>query len=114
MIGLITDINRLMRDADFRTIILKVENFFQSFPEYKNENYHSFANFFEKELYERYIGSLDDSKLLPKDHNLEQVYFIYAISLLRTGRLTEAKENLILANRINPISSQILLLLSEL
>lgn len=108
------DIMNLLQSGEYEKTIDTINDFLDENPHYRTIDYHHFANPIEEILYDIYVDKIGDAKLLPLDENLEDVYQMLAIAHSEIGNLDEALKNLKIANRINPVSSIILMRIVEI
>ncbi len=107
----ILDINEhfreLYKNEEFEQVIEEISKIIYSHPDYLAGNYLSFGNRFEKEIYKKYFN-LDETLIFDK-FNLSELFHVYALSFLSTNKVNEAKMYLKIANKINPVSSPVLI-----
>ena len=107
------DIIDLLNSGKFQEVIESIGDFLDKNPEYKTIDYYHFANPLEELLFDKYIGNISSVKTLGLDEPLEEIYTIYAMAHRGIGKLDECEQYFKIANQINPVSSVILMRLSE-
>ncbi|WP_407454828.1 tetratricopeptide repeat protein [Methanobrevibacter sp.] len=110
----ITDyFEELFSDGEYDKIIDEITGLLDENPNYINENYLSFPNSLEKAIYEEYFDSLDNH-IVFNEFRLDELFLIYARSFINKDNLDDAEKYLKIANRINPVSTPVLIWLSNL
>ncbi len=88
-------------------------NFSPMFEDDSINEYHYFTNHLEEEIFNEYIDAKKDVRYIPNNQPLLDLYYVYGFLFLETKNFNKAEEYLKKALKINPISSRILLELSE-
>lgn len=91
-----------------------MSSFYPMFQEDKVSEYHAFTNPLEEKVFDKYIGAEKEVRYIPDNEPYLDLYYVYGYLLLEHERLEEAEESLKKALKINPVSSRILLELSEI
>ena len=107
------DIIDLLNSEKFQEVIESIGDFLDKNPEYKTIDYYHFANPLEELLFNKYVANISSVKTLGLDEPLEEIYTIYAMAHRGIGKLDECEKYFKIANQINPVSSVILMRLSE-
>ena len=107
------DIIDLLNLGKFQEVIESIGDFLDKNPEYKTIDYYHFANPLEELLFNKYVANISSVKTLGLDEPLEEIYTIYAMAHRGIGKLDECEKYFKIANQINPVSSVILMRLSE-
>ena len=76
--------------------------------------YHFFTNTLEELIFMRYIGSKNEIKYIPTNQPVLDLYYIYGFLLLEDNQFEKSEEYLKKAIKINPVSSRVILELSEI
>ena len=109
-----TAIIDLLNRGKYSSVIEKITDFLNKNPKYKTIDYFHFANPIEEVLFNRYICDISSVKKLELGETLDEIYLIYAIAYMGLGKLDEAEKYLKIANKINPVSAEILMKKCEL
>lgn len=93
----------------------KFINKYQSpFENYDDAEYHFFTNTLEELIFMRYIGSKNEIKYIPTNQPVLDLYYIYGFLLLEDKQFEKSEKYLKKAIKINPVSSRVILELSEI
>lgn len=111
---IITRIVDLLNSGEFNDVVNLITEFLNSNLEYKTIDYYHFANPIEELLYESYICETDSIKKLNLNEPLDEIYMFYALGFLNLHDLDNALKYMKIANKINPVSSEILMRLCEI
>lgn len=76
--------------------------------------YHFFTNTLEELIFMRYIGSKNEIKYIPTNQPVLDLYYIYGFLLLEDKQFEKSEKYLKKAIKINPVSSRVILELSEI
>ena len=76
--------------------------------------YHFFTNTLEELIFMRYIGSKNEIKYIPTNQPVLDLYYIYGFLLLEDKQFEKSEKYLKKAIKINPVSSRVILVLSEI
>ena len=76
--------------------------------------YHFFTNTLEELIFMRYIGSKKEIKYIPTNQPVLDLYYIYGFLLLEDNQFEKSEKYLKKAIKINPVSSRVILELSEI
>lgn len=91
-----------------------MENFTPIFEDDKVSEYHFFTNPLEEILFNTYIGAEKELRYIPDNQPLLDLYYIYGFLLLEDQQYEKAELYLKKAIKINPVSSRIILELTEI
>ena len=118
IIDILEEVFHKIEDGDLRNALNTMDSFMKNFhPMYQDDKvneYHSFTSPLEEKLFEKYIGAEKEVRLIPENQPYTDLYYVYGYLLLEFEKMDEAEENLKKALKINPVSSRILLELSEI
>ncbi|AMD17637.1 hypothetical protein TL18_06155 [Methanobrevibacter sp. YE315] len=107
-----------IENGEYETALSILESFINTLPpmfeDDKVSEYHYFTNPLEEEIFNRYIGAKKEVRYIPNNQPLIDLYYAYGFLLLETNNLKESEVYLKKALKINPVSSRILLELSEI
>lgn len=91
-----------------------METFQDMFEDDKVSEYHYFTNPLEELIFRKYIGAKKELRYIPDNQPLLDLYYVYGFLLLENQEYDKAEEYLKKATRINPVSSRIILELTEI
>ena len=118
IMDILNDVSYDIEQGDYKLALEKLdkfmENFLPPFEDDKVSEYHFFTNPLEEILFNTYIGAEKEVRLIPDNQPLLDLYYIYGFLLLETQQFDKAEEYLKRAIKINPVSSRIILELSEI
>lgn len=104
--------------GEYKIALAKLDDFMKSFRNPFEEDsvseYHYFTNTLEEIIFRNYIDFKKEVRYIPDNQPLLDLYYIYGFLLLETKQYDEAEKYLKKAIRINPVSSRIILELTEI
>lgn len=102
------DLNNQRMDDAFN----KLDNYMKNNPDrYVNDKineYHIFSNEMEEVLFNEYVHTDKEVRILPPDIPLVDLYYIYAFLLVEKNRLNDAEKYLKIALDYNPVSTHLI------
>lgn len=118
IMDILNDVSYDIEQGEYKRALDKLDKFIETFrPPFEDDKvseYHFFTNPLEEILFNTYVGAEKEVRLIPDNQPLLDLYYIYGFLLLETQQFDKAEEYLKKAIRINPISSRIILELSEI
>lgn len=118
IMDILNDIYYDIEEENYETPLKKLEKFMESFPsifeDYKVNEYHFFTNPLEEMIFRKYIGLKKELRYIPDNQPLLDLYYVYGFLLLESQQYDKAEEYLKKAIKINPVSSRIILELTEI
>lgn len=108
------DIERGNYEVALETLDRFMETFTTPFEDDRVSEYHFFTNPLEEMLFNTYIGGEKELRLIPENQPLLDLYYIYGFLLLECQQYDKAEIYLKKAIKINPVSSRVILELSEI
>lgn len=107
-----------IENGEYESALNLISSFMDVFPPMFEDDqvseYHYFTNPLEEEIFNRYVGAEKVVRYIPDNQPLLDLYYAYGFLLLETNNMKESEEYLKKALKINPVSSRILLELSEI
>lgn len=91
-----------------------METFLDMFEDDKVSEYHYFTNPLEELIFRKYIGAKKELRYIPDNQPILDLYYVYGFLLLENQEYEKAEEYLKKAISINPVSSRIILELTEI
>ena len=91
-----------------------MESFYPMFEDDKVSEYHYFTNILEEIIFREYIGAKKEIRYIPQNQPLLDLYYIYGFLLLEDQQYDKSELYLKKAIHINPVSSRIILELTEI
>lgn len=118
IMDILNEITEYIEIGDYETSLNKLKDFMKNFPgmfeDDKVSEYHSFTNPLEEIIFMEYIGCEKEMRYIPDNKPLLDLYYIYGFLLFENQEFEEAEESLKKAVKINPVSSRVILELSEI
>lgn len=118
IMDILNDVSYDIEQGEYKRALDKLDKFIETFrPPFEDDKvseYHFITNPLEEILFNTYVGAEKEVRLIPDNQPLLDLYYIYGFLLLETQQFDKAEEYLKKAIRINPISSRIILELSEI
>ncbi|WP_305554422.1 tetratricopeptide repeat protein [Methanobrevibacter sp. V74] len=118
IMDILNDIYYDIEEENYETPLKKLEKFMESFPNIfeddKVNEYHFFTNPLEEMIFRKYIGLKKELRYIPDNQPLLDLYYVYGFLLLESQQYDKAEEYLKKAIKINPVSSRIILELTEI
>ncbi|MFM5882458.1 tetratricopeptide repeat protein [Methanobrevibacter gottschalkii] len=118
VIDILEEIYPMIEMGKYDNALDKLNGFMKTFqPMFEDDavnEYHFFTNQLEEEIFNEYIGAKKEMRYIPNNHPLLDLYYVYGFLLLEKHELKEAELYLKKALKINPVSSRILLELSDI
>ena len=108
------DMIKLFSSGKTAEVIDEISNFLDNNPQYKTIDYYRFTTPIEEILFDVYLGDIGSVKKLELDEALDEIYMVYAMAYMAENELNLAEKYLKTANKINPVSADILMILCEL
>ena len=118
ILDILNDIYFDIENGNYETPLKELDEFMQTFPEmFEDDNvseYHYFTNPLEELIFRKYIGLKKELRYIPDNQPLLDLYYVYGFLLLEDKQYEKAEEYLKKAIKINPVSSRIILELTEI
>lgn len=118
IMDILNEITEYIEIGDYETSLNKLKDFMKNFPgmfeDDKVSEYHSFTNPLEELIFMEYVGCKKEMRYIPDNKPLLDLYYIYGFLLFENQEFEEAEESLKKALQINPVSSRVILELSEI
>ena len=118
IMGIMDEIFPYIENGTYKTALDIMDNFMETFPpmfeDDKINEYHSFTNPLEEKIFDKYIGAEKIIRYIPDNKPLLDLYYVYGFLLLEDQQLEKAEKYLKKALKINPVSSRIILELTEI
>lgn len=118
IMDILNDVSYDIEKGEYKLALTKLDKFMETFqPPFEDDNvseYHFFTNPLEEILFNTYIGTEKEVRLIPDNQPLLDLYYIYGFLLLETQQFDKSEEYLKKAIKINPVSSRIILELCEI
>ena len=118
IMDILNEITEYIEIGDYETSLNKLKSFMKTFPgmfeDDKVSEYHSFTNPLEEIIFMKYIGAEKVIRYIPDNKPLLDLYYIYGFLLIENQEFDEAEKSLKKAIKINPVSSRVILELSEI
>lgn len=118
ILDVLNDIYFDIENGNYETPLKELDNFMKTFnamfEDDKVSEYHYFTNPLEELVFRKYIGLKKELRYIPENHPLLDLYYVYGFLLLENQQYDKAEEYLKKAIKINPVSSRIILELTEI
>ena len=118
ILDILNDIYFDIENGNYETPLKKLDEFMKTFPamfeDDKVSEYHYFTNPLEELIFRKYIGLKKELRYIPDNQPLLDLYYVYGFLLLESKQYDKAEEYLKKAIKINPVSSRIILELTEI
>jgi tetratricopeptide (TPR) repeat protein len=118
IMDILNDIYFDIENGNYEEPLTKLDRFMETFPDmYEDDRvseYHFFTNPLEEIIFRKYVGLKKDLRYIPDSQPLLDLYYVYGFLLLETKQYEKAETYLKKALRINPVSSRIILELTEI
>ncbi len=118
IMDILNDIYYDIENGNYETPLKKLNEFMETFPpmfeDDKVSEYHFFTNPLEEMIFRKYIGITKDLRYIPDNQPLLDLYYVYGFLLLENQEYDKSEEYLKKAIKINPVSSRIILELTEI
>lgn len=118
IMDILNDVSYDIESGDYETALAKMDDFMESFyPMFEDDKvseYHFFTNPLEEILFNTYIGAQKEVRLIPDSQPLLDLYYLYGFLLFENQQFDKAEAYLKKAIKINPVSSRVILELSEI
>ncbi len=118
IIDILEKIFPMIENGNYKEALEKLSKFMENFPPIFEDDtvneYHYFTNPLEEKIFYEYIGAEKEVRYIPDNQPLLDLNYVYGFLLLENKKLDEAENYLKKALKINPVSSRILLELSEI
>lgn len=107
-----------IEEGEMKQALIIVDDYVKTMPLMFQDNevneYHSFTNPLEEKIFNEYIGAEKEVRYIPDNQPYLDLYYVYGYLLLEDKQYSEAEKNLKKALKINPVSSRVLLELTEI
>lgn len=118
IMDILNDIYFDIENGNYETPLHELDKFMETFPgmfeDDKVSEYHFFTNPLEELIFLKYIGLKKELRYIPDNKPLLDLYYVYGFLLLESKQYEKAEEYLKKAIKINPVSSRIILELTEI
>ena len=118
IMDILNEVSYDLEGGDYKTALSKLDEFMAGFyPMFEDDRvseYHFFTNPLEEILFNTYVGAKKEVRFIPDNQPLLDLYYLYGFLLLEDKQLDEAEIYLKKALKINPVSSRVILELSEI
>ena len=118
IIDILEEIFPMIENGKYADALEKLDEFMKTFrPPFEDDavnEYHYFTNQLEEDIFNKYIGAEKEIRHIPQNQPLLDLYYVYGFLLLETKDLENAEKYLKKALKLNPVSSRILLELSDI
>ena len=118
IMDILNDVSYDIEVGDYKTALSKLDEFmvgfYPMFEDDKVSEYHFFTNPLEEILFNTYIGAEKEVRFIPDNQPLLDLYYLYGFLLFEDNQLEKAETYLKKAVKINPVSSRVILELSEI
>ena len=118
IMDILNDVSYDIESGNYEIALSKLDdfmaNFYPMFEDDKVSEYHFFTNPLEEILFNTYVGAKKEVRIIPDNHPLLDLYYIYGFLLLEDKQYEKSEQYLKKAIKINPVSSRIILELSEI
>ena len=118
IMDILNDVSYDIEVGDYKTALSKLDefmvDFYPMFEDDKVSEYHFFTNPLEEILFNTYIGAEKEVRFIPDNQPLLDLYYLYGFLLFEDNQLEKAETYLKKAVKINPVSSRVILELSEI
>ena len=118
VIDILNEVSYEIENGKSKVALEKLDKFINKYQSpFENDDdaeYHFFTNTLEELIFMRYIGSKNEIKYIPTNQPVLDLYYIYGFLLLEDNQFEKSEEYLKKAIKINPVSSRVILELSEI
>ena len=118
VIDILNEVSYEIENGKSKVALEKLDKFIDEYNSpFENDDdteYHFFTNTLEELIFMRYIGSKNEIKYIPTNQPVLDLYYIYGFLLLEDNQFEKSEEYLKKAIKINPVSSRVILELSEI
>ena len=118
IMDILNDIYYDIENGNYEIPLKELDEFMETFPPMFEDDrvseYHYFTNPMEELIFRKYIGLEKELRYIPENQPLLDLYYVYGFLLLESQQYDKAEEYLKKAIKINPISSRIILELTEI
>lgn len=118
IMDILNEVSYDIEAGDYETALSKLDEFMAGFyPMFEDDRvseYHFFTNPLEEILFNTYVGAEKEVRLIPDNQPLLDLYYLYGFLLFEDRQLEKAETYLKKALKINPVSSRVILELSEI
>ena len=118
IIDLLNEVSYEIENGKSKAALKKLDKFIDEYKSpFENDDdteYHFFTNTLEELIFMRYIGSKNEIKYIPTNQPVLDLYYIYGFLLLEDKQFEKSEKYLKKAIKINPVSSRVILELSEI
>ena len=118
IMDILDEIFPYIENGNYKTALEILDKFMKTFPpmyeDDKINEYHFFTNPLEEKIFFNYIGAEKIVRYIPDYHPLLDLYYVYGFLLFEDSQLDESEKYLKKALKINPVSSRVILELTEI
>ena len=118
LMDILNEVSYEIENGKSKVALEKLDKFIDEYKSpFENDDdteYHFFTNTLEELIFMRYIGSKNEIKYIPTNQPVLDLYYIYGFLLLEDNQFEKSEEYLKKAIKINPVSSRVILELSEI
>ena len=118
IIDLLNEVSYEIENGKSKAALKKLDKFIDEYKSpFENDNdaeYHFFTNTLEELIFMKYIGNKKEIKYIPTNQPVLDLYYIYGFLLLEDNQFEKSEKYLKKAIKINPVSSRVILELSEI
>lgn len=118
VIDILNEVSYEIENGKSKAALKKLDKFIDEYKSpFENDDdteYHFFTNTLEELIFMRYIGSKKEIKYIPTNQPVLDLYYIYGFLLLEDNQFEKSEKYLKKAIKINPVSSRVILELSEI
>ena len=118
LIDILNDVSYEIENGKSKVALEKLDKFIDEYKSpFENDQfteYHFFTNTLEELIFMKYIGNEKEIKYIPTNQPILDLYYIYGFLLLEDKQFEKSEKYLKKAIKINPVSSRVILELSEI
>ena len=118
IIDILNDISYDIESGKYELALEKLDEFISNFkPIFEDDElnkYHFFTNTLEEIIFRKYIGAEKEIRYIPSNQPILDLYYIYGFLLLEDKQFEKSEKYLKKAIKINPVSSRVILELTEI
>ena len=118
LMDILNEVSYEIENGKSKVALEKLDKFIDEYKSpFENDDdteYHFFTNTLEELIFMRYIGSKNEIKYIPTNQPVLDLYYIYGFLLLEDKQFEKSEKYLKKAIKINPVSSRVILELSEI
>ncbi len=118
IMDILNEISYDIETGEYKIALNKLENFMKTFQNpFEDDHvseYHYFTNTLEELIFRNYIDTEKEIRHIPDNQPLLDLYYIYGFLLFENNQFDESEKYLKKAIRINPVSSRVILELTEI